>query len=142
MSTSDPFSEDRSVHIGRDAHGNIIQTGDQNTATLHYERVKLPAPEQVDIAAELAAIRALLLKLSTPDQGKMERALKDAQDELTKATPDKDEVGKALDRALDYAKKASGFAESLKVLSPHVIAAVAWLGSHWHRLLEGIGLLV
>jgi hypothetical protein len=32
----------RSVTIGGTAQGNIIQTGDHNTASLHYKQVQLP----------------------------------------------------------------------------------------------------
>jgi hypothetical protein len=130
----------RSVTIGGNAQGNIIQTGDHNTASLDYKQVQLPPPETVDLQAALKAMRALLTELDTPDQRKITNALDEAQEESAKPSPDKQEVGKALSRALEYAQKAAGFADVLVKLQPHVVAAVAWLGSQWHPLLTAVGL--
>jgi hypothetical protein len=130
----------RSVTIGGNAQGNIIQTGDHDTASLHYKQVQLPPPETVDLQATLSAMRALLTELNTPDHRKITNALDEAQEESGKPSPDKQEVGKALSRALEYAQKAVGFAEVLVKLQPHVIAAVAWLGSQWQPLLAAVGL--
>ncbi|MBV5269859.1 MAG: hypothetical protein JZU55_08115, partial [Afipia sp.] len=60
--------------------------------------------------------------------------------ESDKPEPNKYEIGKALDRALTYAEKTTGFAEAVEKLAPHVSKAVAWLGSHWHYLLPIVGL--
>jgi hypothetical protein len=70
------------------------------------------------------------------------RALDDAEEEARKPEPDKDEIGAALRRALDYAKKGSGFAEEVAKLAPHVRDAVGWLGAGWHKLLPLVGLAV
>lgn len=140
MSSPENLSGNRSVTIGGNAQGNIIQTGDHNSATLHYERVQLPAPQQVDIQATLAALGELLTPLATADRKKIEHALEEAQDESKKAMPNKDEIGKALDRALDYAKKAEGFATVVGSLKPHIAAVASWLGSQWHHLLAVVGL--
>jgi hypothetical protein len=45
------------------------------------------------------------------DQQKIVRALDDATEEARKPHPDKAEVGSALKRASDYAKKGEDFAE-------------------------------
>jgi len=130
----------RSVSIGGNAQGNIIQTGDRNTASLEYKQVQLPPAETVDLLATLSAMRTLLIQLNTPDQRKITNALDEAQEESEKPSPDKQEVGKALSRALEYAQKAAGFAEVLVKLQPHVVAAVAWLGGQWQPLLTAVGL--
>lgn len=140
MTDSTRPGSDRSVSIGRDASGNIIQTGDRNLANLKFQQVKLPPPESVDIKAELAAIREALAQLQSPDLRKIENALSDVDDELTKEQPDKDEVGKALDRALGYAKKAGKFADIIETLKPHVTSAASWLGENWHKILGVVGL--
>jgi hypothetical protein len=134
-------SSDRSVHIRGSARSNVIQTGDHNTASIQYQQTTLPPPDQVDIRAEITALRELLAHLETSDRGKIANALSDAEDEVTKPEPDKDEVGKALARALDYAKKAEGFASVIAALKPHVTSVAAWLGSHWHTLLTVVGLV-
>jgi hypothetical protein len=102
--------------------------------------VQLPPAETVDLQATLNAMRALLMELNTADHRKITNALDEAQEESGKPSPDKQEVGKALSRALEYAQKSAGFAEVLVKLQPHVVAAVAWLGSQWHPLLAAVGL--
>nr|WP_033365768.1 CHAT domain-containing protein [Mastigocladopsis repens] len=132
--------QNRSVSIGGNVTGSAIQTGDRNVANIHFQPVSLPAPESVDIRAELNALHEALAKLESPDRRKIENAFADAQEEVNKPKPDKDEVGKALDRALDYAKKAEGFASVVEKLKPHLIKTTAWLGENWHKLLNIVGL--
>ncbi len=136
-STHRPVGE-RSVYIGRDASGNVIVTGDNNTASL--QQVPLPPPESVDIKAELAALRQALAALNSPDQRKVDNALSDAEAELEKPEPDKDEVGTALERALGYAQKAEGFGKVIDTLKPHLIPVAAWLGTNWDKVLATVGL--
>lgn len=140
MSQAKHPDQDRSVQIGRDMTGSVIQTGDSNTASVQLQQASLPRPESVDIRSEIDALRELLAQLETSDRRKIENALDDAGEELSKPEPDKDEVGKALDRALDYAQKANGFAEAIDQLRPHVEKAVGWLGENWHKILTGVGL--
>ena len=81
-------------------------------------------------------------QIDSQDRKKIENAFSDADDELTKPEPDKDKIGRALDRALDYAKKADGFASNIEALKPHVTNVAAWLGSNWYKLLGVVGLAV
>src|SRR5262249_15309851 len=133
-------SNDHSVHIGGNASDNVIQTGDRDLAFVHAQRATLQPSEHVDMRAELVALREVLTRLESPDRRKIANALSDAEDELAKPQPDKNEVGKALERTLDYAKKAEGFAKAITTLQPHVTNAAAWLGEHWHKLLDFVGL--
>jgi mevalonate pyrophosphate decarboxylase len=90
----------------------------------------------VDVAKELAAMRAILMTLESEHANKIGRALEDAGDEVSKKSgANKDELGKALDRALGYAKSASAFAAAATKLAPHLRNAVAWLGGKWTALL-------
>lgn len=132
----------RSVSIGGNATGSVIQTGDHNQASMQFTQTTLPAAETVDIRKEFAALRELLGQLSVPDQKKLDRALEDAQDELNKPQPDRHEIGGALERALKYAQQAEGFASVAVKLQGHVANAVAWLGDNWHKLLRLVGLVV
>lgn len=102
----------------------------------------MPPPESVDMAAELKALREALATLQTPDRRKIDNALDEAEDELQKPQPDKNEVGKAVDRALDYAKKADGFTEAIAKIQPRVEKAAAWLGENWYKLLGVVNLVV
>ncbi len=140
MSAATPSNQNRSVSIGGSVTGGVIQTGDGNTASVQVQQAALPQPESVDIQAEVAALRDVLLQLQAPDQRKIERAFEDVEEELKKPEPDKDEVGQAIDRAINYAQKANGFAESIDQLRPHVEKSAAWLGEHWHKLLPLVGL--
>ena len=133
-------SSNRSVSVGGDASGNIIQTGDKNVASLQFTQTTLPPPESVDIKAELAALGELVGQLQSEDQKKIGRALEDAQDEVAKSVPNRDEVGDALERALKYAQKADGFAETAASLKGHMTNVVSWLGDNWHKLLPLVGL--
>jgi hypothetical protein len=136
------MTNDRSVNIGRDAVGNVITTGDKNKvdAQVSAKIQTLPPANSVDFPKELAAIRGVLEGLQTEHTGKIGRALDDATEELHKHEPDKNEIGSALSRALNYAKTAGNFAETVTKLAPHLTGAVAWLGSNWHHLLGAVGL--
>ncbi|MCM1982099.1 pentapeptide repeat-containing protein [Lyngbya confervoides] len=131
---------DRDVSVQGDMVGSVI--GDQNTADIKIQRANLPQPQSVDIHQELLELQQILTQLVSADQRKIQNALSDAEDELNKPQPDKDEVGQALGRALDYAKKAEGFAESMDKLQPHMVEVAGWLGQNWHKLLTIVGLSV
>ncbi|UNU23619.1 CHAT domain-containing protein [Microcoleus vaginatus] len=133
---------DRSVSIGsigRDFDGAIL-TGDNSSANINFQKVSLAAPASVNIETELNALREILGKLETSDRRKIDNAFEDAQDELKKPQPDKNEVGKALERAFDYAQKAGGFASAIATLQPHLTNTAAWLGENWHKLLSLVNL--
>lgn len=130
----------RSVYIGGNAIGNAIVTGDHNVTTVHFTKTTLPPPSSVDIQSELKLLSDLLQQLQSEDSRKIERAIKDAQEEAKKPEPDRDEVGSAVARALKYAKQANGFADTATKLAGHVTNLVAWLGSNWNTLLPLVGL--
>ncbi len=130
----------RSVSVGGNVSGSVVVTGDRNVVTAKITQVTLPAPETVDMAAEVQALREVLTALETPDARKIRNAFEDVGDELAKPKPDKDDVGQALQRALGYAEKAAGFADKIEALAPRVVNAVSWLGKNWHKLLAAVGL--
>lgn len=142
MSEATPFNHNSSVSVGGSVTDSVIQTGNENIATVQFQKAALPQRENVNIQAEVAALRELLLQLQTPDQRKIERAFEDVEEELEKPEPDKDEIGQALDRAVNYAQKANGFAEAINKLRPHIEKLVAWLGGNWYKLLSLVGLAV
>ncbi len=136
-------ADNRSVGVGNDVIGGVIVTGDRNTAKVSYQKTtNLPEPESVNIQAEFNALREIIEKLETSDRRKIDNALEDAQEELNKPQPDKDEVGDALNRALKYAKKAEGFAGTIEKLQPRLSKITAWLGDNWHKLLGFVGLTI
>ncbi len=132
--------ENRSVSIGGNVSGSVIQTGDHNTAMVNYRQETGPLATNVDIHAELTALRDLLLQIETPDRRKISNALEDAEVELSKPQPDKNEIGSALSRALGYAKQATDFAKVVETVAPHVVNAAGWLGREWGKLLKVIGI--
>ena len=133
---------ERNVSIGRDAIGGQIVTGDHNVVTSSGQRITLPAPDSVDIRKELAELRAILTGLSAPEAGKLGRALDDAEEEVKKDKPDKDEVGGAIERAVKYAKGASDFSEQVEKLTPRLKAVCGWLGQNWYKLLAAVGIVL
>ncbi|GBC62400.1 CHAT domain-containing protein [Desulfonema ishimotonii] len=135
-------NQNRSVSVGGNVTGSAIVTGDSNTVTVNYEKANVPPPETVDIAAELAALKAALaeIQVTDKDRRKLDNAIEDAEVEVRETEPDRDEVGSALERALKYAEKAEGFASQIEKLRPHVERAAGWLGINWHNLLPIVGL--
>jgi hypothetical protein len=138
---------DRAANIGGDAAGNVIVTGVGNNVDAKInvgfsKKIALPPASSVDISAELVQIRGILEKLGGEHAGRIGRALDDASEEIRKPKPDKDEIGSALGRALDYAQKGDAFANEVEKLAPHITNAVAWLGSNWYRLLSLVGLVL
>jgi len=129
------YHQNRSVSVNGSMTGSVIQTGDGNTASVQFQPAALPQPQTVDMVSVLEALQPILMQLDTPDSRKIVNAVDDAKEELKKSQPDKDEVGKALDRAMTYAQKANGFAEAIDKLRPHVEKAAAWLGGNWYKLL-------
>ncbi len=142
MNNNNKGGQNRSVSIGGNATGSAIITGDSSTANVNFQQVSLPAPASVNIQAELNALREILAKLETSDRRKIDNAFADAQEELNKPQPDKDEIGDALNRALKYAKKAEGFADAIAKLQPHLAKTTAWLGDNWHKLLSLVNLTI
>jgi hypothetical protein len=138
---------DKSIAIGRDAIGSIVATGDNNNINLSgpisvSKTTTLPSSDSVDIVQELEHIRTILNRIGGENAGKIRRALDDADEEAHKARPNKNEIGSALERAIDYANKGGDFADHVEKLAPYVTNAVAWLGSNWHKLLTLVGLVV
>jgi hypothetical protein len=140
------MASDRGVTIGRDAVGNVITTGDRNkvkatiTATKREVAPGEPPTPPVDVAKELASIREALASLSSQNATKISRALDDAAEEAAKPDGgDKDEVGKALDRAMGYAKSATAFATTVAGLGQPLHNLVGWLGEQWSTLLTHLG---
>ncbi len=126
--------DNRSV-TARDITGSSVVTGDHNTVTTTMKQYPLPPADQVDVQAELMALREALAALQkVPDRGKLDRAVEDAADEAAKPAPDKAELGGALERAVKYAKAADDFGDHAAKLVPRLAALAAWLGPAWHHL--------
>jgi hypothetical protein len=131
---------DKGVHIGGNMIGSAAVTGDGNVTTVNYRKVTLPPAASVDLGAELAALKDLLLGLNTEYRQKIANALAEAESDAAKPHPDKNEIGGALERALGYAGKAADFGEKTGKIAAHVQNVVGWLGDNWHKLLPLVGL--
>jgi flagellin-like hook-associated protein FlgL len=126
----------RSVSVSVKGAHNVTQVGsNQRAMTTATEGVGRTS--DVDMASELAAIKKLLLALparSPIDQQRVENALTEAEQELKRTNPDRDEVGVALERAISYAKRATKFSATVAALKPHIERAATWLGTNWDSL--------
>jgi hypothetical protein len=134
--------DNRSVTAGGNITGSSVVTGDNNTVSTRMTQYTPPAPETVDVKAELAAIRDLLAKLNVPERGKLDRALEDVSEEAAKPKPDKEEVAGSLGRVVKYAKAADDFGEHAAKILPRLVALGSWLGTHGHALLATLGVPV
>ena len=130
----------RSV-TARDITGSSIVTGNHNTVSTTMKQIALPPADQVDVKAELEALREALAELKkVPDRGKLDRAMEDAAEETAKPEPDKKEVGGALERVVKYVKAADDFGEHTAKLLPRLAALASWLGANGHNLLAMLGI--
>jgi hypothetical protein len=132
--------DNRSV-TARDITGSSIVTGDHNTVTTTMKQAPLLPADQVDVKAELAALRQALAALaSVTNRRDLSNALEDAVDEATKPEPDKGKIGQALERVASGAKAAGDFTENAGKLLPPLTALASWLGPVGHGLLSMLGL--
>jgi hypothetical protein len=144
MSTADPSPISspggRSISVGGNVTGGIILTGDHNTASLTYTQP--PPADSVDVAAEVAALRALMEKLAAPESRKLGRALDDASEEATRPEPDKAELAGALERAVKASKGASDFVQNATEITERVVRLAGWIGPLANGALALLGLTV
>jgi hypothetical protein len=129
----------RSV-TARDITGSSVVTGDHNTVTT-TKQIPLPPADQVDVKAELAALREALAALQkVPDRGRLDQAMGDAEAEAAKPEPEKKYLGGALERVAECAKTADDFSDHAEKLVPRLAALGAWLGANGHNLLSMLGI--
>jgi len=128
------------VYIGGNASDNNIVIGNNNQT--HMEKTTLPNPDDVDMKATLEALRSALAQLNSADAVVINNALNDAAHELAKPEPNKNRIGEAMNRALDYAQEADDFVGKVEKLVPHIKSAASWLGQNWHKLLGFVSLAV
>lgn len=129
--------DNRSI-IARDVSGSVLNTGDNNRISNATQQT-LPPPETVDVKAELASLKELLLALKTADRNKLNNAVADATEEAAKPKPDKEEVAGALERVAKYAKQADDFGDHAEKIVPRLVALGSWLGTYGRPLLAMLG---
>jgi hypothetical protein len=112
----------------------------RNVVTTRYAKTTLPAPDRVDMGAELAKVRRILTALRAEDAVLIDIALDEARHQLAKAQPRVDRIGAAVQRALDFASRDESFADRREALTPPLRHICAWLGGPWYRLLGFVGL--
>lgn len=133
------MTDNRSISIGGNVSGSILQTGDQNVATL--TATTLPPAETVDIAAVLTELRALMTAGAAPASPRIQLELDDAAAEATKPAPERPEIAGALERALGSFKKTADFATNATKVAELVTKAAGWIGAaHVGGLLGLVGL--
>jgi len=139
MTTPDTPGNNRSIQIGGSVTGSAVVTGDGNTVSVQFNQANLPAPETVNIQAELQALRDLLTQLDDPIVAGVAQKL---EQEAAKPEPDKSVIAKTLETGLTYAKDLADFGDTIDRLRPHVEATASWLGQHGHKLLPLVGLIL
>lgn len=116
----------RNITVGGNVTNSTLSTGN-NAFIQQFNQTSLQA-EDVNIQQEVAGLREILSQLQTPDQGKIDRALTDAEEETAKSEPDKSEVEKSIERAMNHAKKADGYVEVMEKLAVRLMPIAVWLG--------------
>ncbi|TVQ08934.1 MAG: hypothetical protein EA368_10595 [Leptolyngbya sp. DLM2.Bin27] len=114
-------------------------TGDSNTVSVQFQQAALPAPETVDIQAEIEALKAIFASLNNPT---ITGAAEELAQEAAKPEPDKEIMADALETGLKRIKKLADFGDAIDQLRPHVEATAGWLGQHGHKLLPLVGLVL
>lgn len=138
MSDQGNRSGNRSVSIGGNVTGASIVTGDRNRVTTTLTQVQPPLAEEVDVVAEIAALRGLVEKMAVTERGK--RALADASDAAAEPKPDKAEVAGALERAVKASKEAADFTENADKIKERVVRIAGWVGPLANGALALLGL--
>lgn len=118
----------RSVNIWGGVDGAVVNAGDGNQITMRVTHVLPPPAQEVDVAAEIAGLRALMEGLDTPERGMMGRAMEDAGEQAARPSPDKKKVADALERAVAVSKGAADFAGNAVAIEERVVRIAGWLG--------------
>jgi hypothetical protein len=139
MTTPDTPGDNRSVQIGGSVTGSPVVTGDSNTVSVQFQQASLPAPETVDIQAEIEALKEIFASLNNPT---ITGAAEELAQEVAKPEPDKEIIADALETGLKRIKKLADFGDAIDRLRPHVEATAGWLGQHGHKLLPLVGLVL
>ena len=113
------------AQAGRDMHNVRVGSKIQTQSNLSLEQVR----------AEIKQLRAILADLKMADKPKADRALQDAEEELEKDQPDKEEVAGALDRVLKIVNKSGMLIGAVQEkLIPVAEKIGGWLGEHGQTL--------
>ena len=139
MTTPDTPGGNRSVQIGGSVTGSAVVTGDSNTVSVQFQQASLPAPETVDIQAEIEALKEIFTSLNNPT---ITGAAEELAQEVAKPEPDKEIMADALETGLKRIRKLADFGDAIDRLRPHVEATAGWLGQHGHKLLPLVGLVL
>ena len=117
----------RSINVGGSITNSTANTGDNVLIHQANSQTNLQAAD-VDIRQEINTLREVLRQLQTQDQGKIERAFTDIEEEFAKPEPDKGEVEGAIERVMGYAKKANDYGEIMGKLTTTFTPIAVWLG--------------
>jgi hypothetical protein len=139
MTTPEPPGANLSVQIGGSVTGSAVVTGDSNTVSVQFQQAALPAPETVDIQAEIEALKEIFASLNNPT---ITGAAEELAQEVAKPQPDKEIIADALETGLKRIKKLADFGDAIDKLRPHVEATAGWLGKHGYKLLPLVGLIL
>ena len=108
------MSESKTTHFHGSIHGTVMP-GDNAThgdTIVHHNETH--NTQNQGIQADLKSLSELLLKIDLGEQRpKVEKLLKTAETELKADTPDKEEIGSSLERAIKIAKKTGQLSDEI-----------------------------
>jgi len=122
------MTSDHSVSAGGNIVSSAIATGHHSSVHANFVSVG-----NENVIEALTAIRQVFAALPDVDPKALTR-LEEASTEAQKPEPDRKEIKDLLIQAAGYARKATGFAQAVEGLAPHIQNLGAWFGETWRGL--------
>jgi len=116
------------VTIRGSAHECIFSAGGEYI-TIKDSLCKYDQLSQLKIVPlkEIAALEEILKNFDSPHKRKIESAIDDMKEELTKPEPDKDEICNSWERAMRYIRTIDNFTEIEESIKPHITVISDWI---------------
>jgi hypothetical protein len=122
------------IKVGGNVVGSALAAGSSNVQTVTFSGPD--AAEREKVFTALQAIQTALGELRGAPAKSAQREAAAAVDAAKAQEADKDEIGSALETALQAAKKAEEFATISSKLLPLIQTVATWLGGGWTGLIS------
>lgn len=119
--------------------GSVVNIGNNNTVSATIT-VTPPPADTVDMAAEVAELRALVEVMNSSKAERMLQAFSEVAEDVADEDADKGEIAGALERGLKIAAKAEGYLDKAEAIQEKVTKIAGWLGPYAAPVLAAVGL--
>ncbi len=121
---------------GRDQH---IAYAEQGHAILHTEVSNAAVPEEIDIVAEIRALREAIAKFAALDSPAV-TLLNAAEKEAATTEPRRDQVVNFVEGATKLAAGVNAFAQQSDQFVPRLQQIAKWAGYAWNAWAPSLGM--